>query len=207
MTSIYDLPHELVAAIGDHLAPKWRCRLFITCKVWYYNCYVIVKDIFDTCKRKVTINSDINKIQYIIVDSRMGGHISEIVKPNKNNPTYASTGYYYRNIYCEGMFTTIINDCREYRILDNMSIVIDYSGNYKYYSIQKEYKRHRVNFDVLCIIDDGTYNIYESLQHLRNYVSKNDMFNFAIALGKRFTNVYLDKCISWKIFDFTNELT
>jgi hypothetical protein len=38
MANIRDLPHEIVAAIGDHLLPKYRCRFFICCKLWQREC-------------------------------------------------------------------------------------------------------------------------------------------------------------------------
>jgi hypothetical protein len=41
-----DLPHELIAAIGDHLLPKWRCRLFMCCKLWQHECAWPQRDLF-----------------------------------------------------------------------------------------------------------------------------------------------------------------
>ncbi len=58
------LPHELVAAIGDNLMPKWRCRLFMCCKLWRDKCFWPQKYVFDWCRNIYLVNKSINSMQY-----------------------------------------------------------------------------------------------------------------------------------------------
>ncbi len=64
MAVIYDLPYELVTAIGAYLAAKWRCRLFMCCKMWYYTCSNNFIDQFNWHKRIFNVNNFICKEMY-----------------------------------------------------------------------------------------------------------------------------------------------
>jgi hypothetical protein len=71
--NICDLPHELITAVGGHLLPTWRCRLFMCCKLWHIECMNIQKDFMKWCANiRVTLNI-INSIKYNIMDDK---HIS-----------------------------------------------------------------------------------------------------------------------------------
>jgi hypothetical protein len=58
------LPHELVAVIGDFLAPKWRYRLFMCCRLWRDKCLLPQKYMFDWYRNIQLVNKSINGIQY-----------------------------------------------------------------------------------------------------------------------------------------------
>ncbi len=75
------IPHELVAAIGDFLAPKWRCRLFICCREWYNKCYDTINFICHRQFRKIM--SEIRDIKYDIVEVSKNECISYTLGPKK----------------------------------------------------------------------------------------------------------------------------
>ncbi len=179
-----NLPWELVAAIGNFLAPKWRCRLFICCRLWYRTCYLAAKDIFTVCKHKLNVIADINRIQYSIApgnDSDDG--ISKIIKPNgipvyshcyygnTNNELVINNGSIEFNIVNKGIKTTIYYGRR--KLVGSNYDSVEYTYNVYYLS----------NNDYMC-------NVYRCLNVLVKYVDRADMTRFSIAFGREILYLY-----------------
>jgi hypothetical protein len=67
MTGICDLPHELIAAIGGHLLPKWRLRLFICRKEWSRECIRPQRWLFKWNSNLALVHANIDKIYYKVI--------------------------------------------------------------------------------------------------------------------------------------------
>jgi hypothetical protein len=63
-----NLSHELIAAIGDFLAPKWRLRLFLCRKEWARECIWPQKWLFQRYANMHMSLNIINNMEYNIVE-------------------------------------------------------------------------------------------------------------------------------------------
>ncbi len=142
------LPYELVAAIGDHLAPKWRCRLFMCCKLWLQKCYQ--DDLFKIYKNMYLNLMIIRNIHYNILIVK-NVSISKIIKPN-GNTIYSKFKHRYNNAN-----TTIVNKY-ELSLLSNNS-----NGHYTDYELEDKqsshykYRRFKAQYN---------YNIYKQQKRI-----------------------------------------
>ncbi len=92
------LPYELVAAIGDHLLPKYRCRLFMCCKLWQRECAWPQRDLFqwhaNMHKLLDNINTEYELTNLYYTSSTKNAYVTQ---SKRNNIVYTYEQWYNKN--------------------------------------------------------------------------------------------------------------
>jgi hypothetical protein len=165
-----NLPHELIAAIGDFLAPKWRLRLFLCRKEWARECIWPQRDLFDWHSRMFLVHKNIHKIQYMIVNT-VDGAISRRLSPYtgevyseytiKGEPRVFSLTIIYTNkqIHCYGSYVDSPNF---------------YTQSTDETEIETQYINAKLTFINTALHDKNKllYNIFNTLHKIDIAVSK-----------------------------------
>ncbi len=181
-----NLPYELVAVIGDHLAPKWRCRLFICCKLWRDKCYDVA--LFTWCSNNKKNIIDINRINY--------NDIKYLLKGNRNKVMYVSMRIvpHWKNrrmiwSLCLKQPTIINLNLQEKTYVDRggyisricTSDVSDYRSGYirrDYKYIIAEYYTNDLSYHV-----GNAEIIFNNIKNIMKYLNIYDIFRLWISLG------------------------
>ncbi len=181
LTSICDLPHELIAAIGDHLAPKYRCRLFICCKVWHHECYSREYDFFKWCSHNNDNSLEINKIKYEYnwyMKPYMHGAINSSIRivPQWNNRRTI------HDLYVIGSDVAIYSNTQSFSDYDGIEITLNtdvgkcnYRGSiadFYYYTMSENIGNDKI--------------LYDNFAHIIKYLNINDIFRLWVSLGFKY---------------------
>ncbi len=198
MATIYDLPHELVAAIGDHLLPKYRCRLFICCHEWYQKCYMHCNIIPIYKKMYLNLRS-IQTIQYNICHSNENVAMSELIKPD-GTIIYFEYNAKYSDI--NNSTITVINDFEHFTLIDGESIYVDYTNVFESNMMLLNYELYRSRYNRCYMYrnDLYRYKVYKCLGVLKYFLPNNDYINMIVAFGRRFYHAFVGDNRTHKIW-------
>jgi hypothetical protein len=185
------LPYEIVAAIGDHLLPKYRCRLFMCCKLWQRECTWPQRWLFQWYEEITRVNKLIKTIKYDIVsdiDCEYGVYnvMSEIIKPN-GNIVYAGNSINEDDFNMNRHYNIVyISSKRRTYEYENGEVTFTTDN---YISAKEIFRSYRVKYMLYYVRKNDQYrcNIYLSIDNIIKYLNRADVVRLAIALG----NVYV----------------
>jgi hypothetical protein len=178
------LPWELIGQIGANLLPKWRCRLYICCREWYYKCYSS-DDMLKWYIRMRNTISYINTIKYRNVRAENGLYISELLVENNFRYSFYCPGTAGYRDESTDKSATYISGKISYIFVDmikksSVHIMVDTHG-------QQTTNRCRQSFYEIRLRNRQLFKLYEiGLKFLRRYayITMDDCVRLIIAIGK-----------------------
>jgi hypothetical protein len=187
--SMQHLPWELVGQIGANLLPKWRCRLYLCCKLWHSECYLAERDLFrwhksihDTLCDILEINYDVIEVsKYTVISKRdqWGYYVFcrwkvDGIEDEDDDLLFSYTEIVTSDLVYE-WFCMDVSSEEEYDICTNED---DYN------IIMALYNRYALKRDNIQM-----YNLYNCIDYIHEYLSDSDLCKLLIACGK---NIYRD---------------
>jgi hypothetical protein len=179
-----DIPHELIAAIGDFLLPKWRCRLFICCKEWYEKCYICNANLFIWLANNRNNIKNIDKIVYnenrymeTIANEGMA-HVSIRIVPHwKGRRILWKIHSKWISTLCLRSYSCSFNDT------DGSIWYEDdpYETHYRYKYLMMEYYQYNLHSD-----NEYVKILFNNFENIIKYLNIYEVFKFWISLGIRY---------------------
>ncbi len=199
------LPHELVAVIGDFLAPKWRLRLFLCRKEWSRECIGPQRWLFQQHANMHMSLNIINNMEYNIVEDDItsisrrrlqGGNIIYI-----NRDKSVSGNYYMQNV-CHIFNKSFVPVAGGWRLCENRhTLDIVYNSN----------RTSMLNFIVsyyekyMSTYKPKLYVIYHAVILLSKYLIISDYVNLTVAFNLYFMP-YTSMCCKWFMYEYRHHM-
>ncbi len=196
------LPHELIAAFGDYLAPKYRCRLFMCCKLWYRECFWPQRWLFRWYAQIANINKSILTIKYNVVGENDGCEpMSEIIKPNGRTVYAGYTKCETTSRYNLDNETYIVNTYELYEYFDGINLLMYIDGIDHRHDIENFNCYRKFYLEGYIKENDyHTYNLYLATFIIIKYLTRAELTKFAIAFGAYIYELISDMCRDEKIY-------
>ncbi len=180
MTNVCNLPHELIAAIGDHLLPKWRCRLFMCCKLWQRECAQSQRDLFQWCAKINLAAKQFCNVSFVYAQYGYCTKSRKTLKYDNNRIIYyTSTSI---NSYLEG---GIYIDSEKVMFTDDLLNIYMYADDIMIYNDERESFNELYSF-AMYMLSDNLLIKCMSMKEFRQYLSRNEHINIIEALGSEF---------------------
>ncbi len=179
------LPHELIAAIGDRLVPKWRCRLFICVKLWYSECYMNTDNKYLLIwYGKISPSlAYINNIKHKVLSERLVSLSKRAVKLNNNkHKVYSFYGSYRIRRTNEHFCCEVISPYTKYEYIDHCKTM--HMDEYKHYRACDDYIIIQSLYTIFKLKQTNKYKILRVLWTLSYRIDHPLFLKLAIAFGK-----------------------